>query len=242
MMYHDVYRHSIKESGFNTNGANHYKIAFDAFEEQLQILSEMIANNLIKKEDVILTFDDGGVSFSDVIMPLLGKYGFKGHFYISTDYIGEDGFMTADQVKMLVENGHVVGSHSCSHPRNISSLNISDREHEWFTSIEKLDSICGCKTEEISIPNGYFSKKDTDIFKRACISKVYTSSIGEHKFINGVEIIGRIAIDSTTSVQSFIAYITGGWQLRKLVIKQSILQIIKSILGNSYIRIKKVLR
>ena len=38
LMYHDVFRDSVKESGFQTDGANHYKITEAAFSEQLSLL------------------------------------------------------------------------------------------------------------------------------------------------------------------------------------------------------------
>ena len=40
LMYHDVYKTSVKESGFQTDGANHYKITEASFEDQLQRIKE----------------------------------------------------------------------------------------------------------------------------------------------------------------------------------------------------------
>ena len=242
LMYHDVYVNSPHESGFDTNGANHYKISVKVFEEQLQVLSEMVSNQQLDKSKILLTFDDGGVSFYNVIRPLLDKYGYVGHFYISTNYIGTQGFLTEMQVKSLYEGGHIVGSHSSSHPSNLSALSDYDRIREWQESVEKLNAICGCNTKEISIPNGFFSKKDIELFKQVGISTVYTSLIGENKTIDGINVLGRIAVDAFTSIGTFKGMITGGWTFEKLVIRQAILQTIKYILGNRYIAFKKTLR
>ena len=241
-MYHDVYRESLQESGFDTNGANHYKITESQFIGQLELLSAFVRDNKLRKEDVILTFDDGGISFSEVIMPLLDKYGFNGHFYISTDYIGTKGFMTSDDIKCLADGGHIIGSHSCSHPSNLSSMKKDERDREWRESVEKLNSITGSQTNEVSIPNGYFTKEDVAQFKSLGIDTIYTSTIGENKIVDDVSVMGRIAIDANTTIDDFKQLIEGGWLLKKLVVRQAILQAIKSILGNNYIAIKKTIR
>ena len=242
LMYHDVYRNSLHESGFDTNGANYYKITENRFIEQLEFLSSFVSDNKLRKENVVLTFDDGGISFSEVIVPLLDKYGFKGHFYISTDYIGTKGFMSSDDIKRIADRGHTVGSHSCSHPSNLGSLSKEERDKEWRNSVSTLNSICGMQTNEVSIPNGYFTKEDVAQFKRLGINTIYTSTIEEYKVVDGVSVVGRIAIDANTTQDDFRQLVEGGWLIKKRIVRQTLLQVLKSLLGNNYISIKKTIR
>lgn len=242
LMYHDVYRDSPSESGFDTHGANHYKISERMFERQLKVLSQLISDNKVRREDIVITFDDGGLSFSEIIMPLLNRYGFVGHFYIAADYIGTTRFMTSDQVKCLVENGHIVGSHSSSHPENISALEENTRELEWSKSLKKLSEICGGPIREVSIPNGFFDKKDVRLFKEHGVEYIYTSSIGEDKVIEGLYVIGRIAIDVNMSLENFKNIVSGGFQLNKLKLRQTVLGFFKRLLGDNYMTIKRIVR
>lgn len=242
LMYHDVYRNDLNESGFITPGANHYKITERMFEGQLRVLSEMVEAGKLQKENVILSFDDGGVSFSEVIMPLLNRYGFMGHFYIATDYIDTPGFMASDQVRSLIDNGHFVGSHSSSHPDNISLLQENVREEEWTNSLRILSKICGCQMREVSIPNGYFDKKDICLLKKQGVEDVYTSLISEDRTIDGLHIVGRIAIDANMSIEDFKNIVTGGFYLKRMMMRQSVLELLKGLLGNNYVVIKKILR
>ena len=89
-MYHDIVTKTDKSSGFQNDSAFQYKVEESAFEEQVKAL---------QGKDVVFTFDDGGESFLTKIAPILEKYGFKGVFFISTKYIGTQGFLTKEQVK-----------------------------------------------------------------------------------------------------------------------------------------------
>ena len=87
--------------------------------------------------DVLFTFDDGGISFLTIIAPILEKYNQKGIFFISTQYIDTPLFLTKKQIKELRERGHIIGSHSHSHPQNISELANSDLLEEYKNEIFK---------------------------------------------------------------------------------------------------------
>ena len=233
LMYHDVYKTSVKESGFQTDGANHYKITEASFEEQLRI---------IKEYPLIYTFDDGGVSFYTIIAPILEKLGLVGHFYIATDRIGSEGFMSEAQIKDLHQRGHVIGSHSCSHPSDFRELSFEARKKEWEDSVQKLSDILGEPVKEVSIPNGFLQEEDLPIFKSLGIATIYTSKLGENRQCDGMDIVGRIGIDNSMSAQRIVKIISGGFTFKMMLVKQKCLSILKAILGNQYIKLKKKFR
>lgn len=84
-MYHDVYRQTDTESGFNTPSASFYKISAEKFEEQVRFIHHYCQQNNLPLNHIEFTFDDGGESFFSVIAPILEKYGFRGIFFISTN-------------------------------------------------------------------------------------------------------------------------------------------------------------
>lgn len=233
LMYHDVYIDSPNESGFQSNGANHYKITKIAFEEQLQI---------IKRYPITMTFDDGGISFYTIIAPLLEKHGLVGHFYIPTDRIGCDGFLTETQIKDLHRRGHVIGSHSCSHPADFREISYEMRRNEWNNSTKILSSIIGEPVKEVSIPNGFLQEKDFQIFKALGITTIYTSKIGEWHQYDGMNIIGRVGIDKNMSKKRIVNVLSRGFFYKMLLVKQSFLLVLKVLLGNQYNIIKKIIR
>ena len=108
LMYHDVYQYNPNESGF---ASDLYKLDVHNFEEQVKALANL-RDNKMSSLRILLTFDDGGSSFSHLIMSILDKYGFKGYFFISTNYIGQKGFLNHDEIIDLYNKGHYIGSHS----------------------------------------------------------------------------------------------------------------------------------
>lgn len=233
LMYHDVYNTSVKESGFQSDGANHYKVSTSSFDEQISRLKDF---------PITLTFDDGGVSFYTIIAPILEKYGLRGRFYIATDMIGCEGFLTEIQIRELYQRGHVIGSHSSSHPSDFRTLSFEERKKEWKESVQRLNDIIGDVVKEVSIPNGFLQDTDIKIFETLGITTVYTSKLGECHLSKGIEIVGRFGVDNTMSTQYIIRVITGGSAYKMALIKQKILTSLKAILGNQYIKIKKAVR
>lgn len=233
LMYHDVYRDSVKESGFQTDGANHYKISETVFSEQL---------SLLKGRSITLTFDDGGVSFYSVIAPMLEANGLRGQFYIATDYIGTEGFMTEEQIRDLHQRGHTIGSHSASHPADFRSLTLAKRTDDWKKSIGRLSSILKVPVDEVSVPNGFLQKEDLPMFEQLGIKKIYTSKIGEMRQYNDIQIHGRIGIDKGMTANQLADVLEERAYYRRLLAKQWILDATKMLLGGSYVRIKRIIR
>ena len=127
IMYHDVVENGdFESSGFPGEGAHVYKLRRQDFERHLEaIAGATTAVGTVSQLDgrpVLLTFDDGGSSFHHPIADLLEGRGWRGHFFITTDRIGSPGFLTEAQLRELHRRGHIIGSHSCSHPTRMAAL------------------------------------------------------------------------------------------------------------------------
>ncbi len=76
-----------------------------------------------KKGAVSLTFDDGTRDHLVHALPLLKQYGFKGTFYIIINRVPPqvkeprplNGFLTWDELKRFLAEGHEIGNHSMTH-------------------------------------------------------------------------------------------------------------------------------
>src|SRR4051794_23293605 len=99
IMYHDVVENGdFESSGFPGEVAHVYKLRRDDFTRHLDAIAAAGAPVLtvrdLKGSPVLLTFDDGGVSFHHPIADLLEGRGWRGHFFITTDRIGSRGFLS----------------------------------------------------------------------------------------------------------------------------------------------------
>ena len=230
LMYHDIVTASDKSSGFQNENAFPYKVEKTAFEEQVKAL---------QGKDVVFTFDDGGETFFTNAAPILEKYGCKGIFFISTKYIGTTGFLIAEQVKALAERGHVIGSHSHTHPEIFTKLSREGVREEWLKSHEILQSILGKKDLPMSIPNGYASKTIMQEAINCGYTDIYTSQpttkVGSFQKHN---VIGRYAVYDNMTVQNVLHMVTGKGCQMKMALKWHGLNVVKGVLGSSYETIK----
>jgi peptidoglycan/xylan/chitin deacetylase (PgdA/CDA1 family) len=126
IMYHDVVENGdYAASGFPGEGSDIYKLDRKEFARQLEAIRAAGGG------EVLLTFDDGGASAYDPVAGMLEQYGWRGYFFITTDCIGLPGFLNAKQIQKLDRRGHVIGSHSCSHPTRMAREPWERLVAEW---------------------------------------------------------------------------------------------------------------
>lgn len=241
LMYHDVFEHDPCESGFLRDRDLPYKICVREFENHVKAISEYCLQKDLPNDYVVFTFDDGGKSFYHVIAPILEKYGYRGLFFISTNYIGTDTFLTEGEIRELHKRGHIIGSHA-HHHAHMYSLTEGEIQSEWSMSVKILQNIIDNPITYASIPNGDMSKT---VLNSACscgIKHIYTSEpVTKISTYHDMEVIGRyvLLVDSNTEyVQSIIS---SSRRRMSLSFKRSMLKVVKSILGSRYVKIKNIL-
>lgn len=232
LMYHDIVTDTDKSSGFQNESAFQYKVIEITFEEQVKATIG---------KDVVFTFDDGGESSYTKAAPILEKYGRSGVFFIAADYIGTPGFLSKEQIAELSHRGHVIGSHSCSHPQNMSGMTGEQIEEEWSQSVKVLSDIIGEKVTIASLPNGNSSKKIIEGVKNAGIEELHTSEpTNQKKTENGVKKVGRYVIHDKMTTENIMRIVNDSNYRNKMHLKWRLLNFAKSILGSNYKKIKSI--
>jgi len=236
LMYHDVVPAGAEDtSGFHGLDAALYKVTTEAFAEQIAGIATLADRPTI-------TFDDGGCSAMEAA-EVLERYGLRGHFFITTDYIGSPGFLTARQLQDLHGRGHVLGTHSCSHPLRMAQISWPQLIHEWTVSCAVLSDILGCAVAVGSVPGGAFSNVVADAAAQAGILHLFTSEpTAEIATIAGISVGGRFTIRRSTSTTRVLAFARGvrfwcaqqraAWALKKLT---------KRLGGSGYLAMRRAL-
>lgn len=239
LVYHDIFQNDIHESGFHEKQDLQYKVRLDAFIRQVRLVSEYCEKQHLDKKQIELTFDDGGKSFIDIIAPILEQYGFRGLFFVSTKYIGINGFIAEEDVIDLDRRGHIVGSHSHTHPVNMAILSNDSIYQEWHQSINNLSNILKKKVSYASIPNGYNSNVIYQAAGECGIKYLYTSvPTTKVKKVFGIELIGRYVVVDNTSDEEVLGFVSSKYARAKLSFRWFILGILKLMFGSHYESIK----
>ena len=189
---------------------------------------------------VDFTFDDGGVSFLTLAAPILEKYGLKGIFFISTEYINTPLFLSSAQLQELSDRGHHIGSHAHSH-KPLTTLSENEITKEWVNSINLIKPYTTTNISA-SIPNG---DENSIVRKKALeagINKLYTSvPTTRTKRFYGMPVFGRYVIYQGMTSTDVIAIISNKHHRNKILLKWRLLSLTKNILGNKYNKIKVLL-
>ena len=179
--YHDV-TDQPQQSGFQGPGAGAYKLTRAAFGRHLDaIASAPLRPELVTAVDLaapgrhlLLTFDDGGKSAPDVGDELCRR-GWRGHFFIITGRIGDRTFLGAAGIRYLRQCGHVIGSHSHTHPHIFREQTADQMVAEWRTSCERLADLLGEPCTVASVPGGDISPLVLESAGTAGLRHLFTS-------------------------------------------------------------------
>ena len=248
LLFHDVYLTDPAESGFRSPAADRYKLSLEDFTAQLDGVARvrtdapiMVAPALPARPDApfLITVDDGGVSYYTLIAEALERRNWRGHCFVSTDFIGTAGFLDAAQIRALDARGHVIGSHSASHPPRFSTLPFERMVAEWRQSREVLEGILGHAVDVGSVPGGYFSPVVARAAREAGIRVLFTSepvtSIQEGP---DCTLIGRFTIrrgHAPDTARRFL--LPSPWARSTAWVTWNAKGLVKPLLGPSYMRI-----
>src|SRR6185503_7420328 len=124
---------------------------------------------------LFITFDDGGISAFTTIAPMLEDAGWRGPFFVTAGCVAQRSFMTPDQIRELHNRGHIIGSHSLSHPLRMSSCSWDKMIEEWSVSVKILSQIVGERVAVASVPGGQYSRQVAQTAARSGITTLFTS-------------------------------------------------------------------
>ena len=128
-----------------------------------------------KKKKILLTIDDAFKSFYDEAWPFLKKNQIPFILFVSTEPVGNKGYMTWEQIIEIEKEDFVtIGHHSHSH-----EYLIEKSDEEFILDIEKASKIfnekIGYVPKLFSYPFGEYSE-----FMRNFISKNFSYAFGQH--------------------------------------------------------------
>jgi peptidoglycan/xylan/chitin deacetylase (PgdA/CDA1 family) len=238
LMYHGIHDSSQDEGIYDpvySVGVSRFKEHLDWLMEegyQTVLLREILKNPNLKKS-VVITFDDGDRSNFSAALPLLVERKMKAEFFITTNRIDrQPGAVTGEQVRELFAAGMSVQSHSVTH-RYLSDLNHEDIYNELLESKLSLERLTNSKVFALSLPGGRGSDEVVKIARDIGYEAICTSKMAHNLYNSNPFNLNRLSVYRDTDIAKFRSIVTGtGMYMKKIIWRQRLLSIPKSILGN----------
>jgi peptidoglycan/xylan/chitin deacetylase (PgdA/CDA1 family) len=252
LQYHDVLAQRGGPSGFRTATARGYHLSEHTFRRHLEAIAgarpegpsifREAADVRVPGAPFALTFDDGGVS-ARLVADILEERDWRGCFFVATRFMGGEGFLDAQEIADLARRGHIIGSHSHSHPVMMGRLDPRLLREEWATSVAILEDITGQAVTVASVPGGGISRAVGGEAASAGIKLLFTSVPSGHGSVwEGCLVHGRYGLRARDRETTAAAIVRGdlgprlaraaAWNARGVG---------KRLLGRSYLRIREAL-
>jgi peptidoglycan/xylan/chitin deacetylase (PgdA/CDA1 family) len=235
LMYHDLIGPDGSRGGFDGAGAAVYAVTAAEFGRQMDRIDERLGTPPLRAGPGSLdgsggawmvTFDDGGAS-ATIAGDELARRGWVGHFFVVTARVGEPGFLGWEEIRELAAQGHVIGSHSHTHPARIAECSPEQLRDEWEASTATLRAELDLPVWTASVPGGYYSDEVGRAAAAAGVTTLFTSeptrAVGR---LDGCALVGRFAVREATPTAAVVAAAAGasrqwlgqrlGWSSRRL--------------------------
>jgi peptidoglycan/xylan/chitin deacetylase (PgdA/CDA1 family) len=105
----------------------------------------------IKKNALLLTFDDGLSECFWEVRPILLKHNVPCIFFITTDFIGSEHYLTREEIKFMAKDGFTIGAHSKRHIQ-IDLLPYNEAEEEITGSCRIIMELLGVNHLPFAFP------------------------------------------------------------------------------------------
>lgn len=250
--YHDITSEEAPFSGFQNPEAGRYKASEADFRRHISLLADApaVAPSTVSCAREVpaggafhgLTFDDGGAN-AVLTADILEEQGWRGHFFVVTSQIGSDGFLTARSIMELASRGHVVGSHSHTHPAMMARMEPSSVRAEWARSRNDLEDILGAPVRTASVPGGSTSRMVEGAAAECGVEVLFTSEPKTgivHR--EGCLVVGRYQLYGSETAETALAIARGDRvpRVRRAVAWGS-RRVAHRALGRNYLRIRRAL-
>ena len=215
LTYHRILENVGAAKGF-------FDVSAKEFDEHLRRAKDAWGNNTSprmlqsptpERTGFLITFDDGTTDHFTTAASILERNGLTGVFFVNTDLVGKDGYLSPSQCRELVARGHAVESHSHEHK---SLINLSSDESRWqlTESRSRLKEWGLGQWDLLAPPGGYFDAALMQTAKSCGYSGLRTLEWGYNRNVNAFR-LQSITINQKTAGKWFNSLISPRFESAK---------------------------
>jgi len=153
------------------------RVYWASAEEFLRVVSEALVAAEARNLTPVFTFDDGNRSDLDIAAPVLKKYGATGIFFPCTGRVGRPGYLSAGDIRALLDQGFEIGSHGINHVpwgrQDSKTLKSEVEDSKNF-----LEALTGLAVNAVALPFGSYNRRVLNVLRQAGYTKIYSSDPG----------------------------------------------------------------
>jgi peptidoglycan/xylan/chitin deacetylase (PgdA/CDA1 family) len=157
--------------------------------------------------EVGLAFDDGNASDMLQALPALTERKLTARFFPLTGRLGEEGYLSAEDIAGLSAAGMRIGSHGCHH-RDWRTLTDTELHEELTDSRRALAEIVDTDIDEAACPFGSYDRRVLRALRAAGYRRVFTSDGGTHTI--GSWPTSRTTVDRNRPLQDWLQLARAG--------------------------------
>lgn len=164
-----------------------------------QLYQYLTLSTALPSRPIMISFDDTHEEDFSIAKPILEKYGFKGVFFIMTVCIDKRNYLTAEQIKKLSDQGHVIENHTWDHQRTTLL-----KGKAWTKEIDhpkaQLEKITGKHVEFFAYPYGIWNETSIAELKKRNIKAAFQLT-GKLSHTDPLFTIRRMMVSGLSSPQ-----------------------------------------
>lgn len=168
-----------------------------------QLAAHLKRNAVLPMKPIVISFDDGWSDDYAVAFPILKRHNFTGTFYVYTNALDHNQFLTWAQVEEMSAAGMDFQAHTLSHP-HLRKLSPEEAMIQVSDSKAILEKRLGKPVTSFAYPFGEYNTAVIDIVKRAGFDSAVTIAAGYKQRADEAYTLHRIRISYPDTLQDMI--------------------------------------
>jgi peptidoglycan/xylan/chitin deacetylase (PgdA/CDA1 family) len=156
---------------------------------------------------IILTFDDGYDDNYSNAYQLLRARNLAATFFIITDYVGEEGYLTWPQIVAMSRDGFSIEAHGRTH-LDLSMLGPGDTQWQIAGSKAALEAKLGRAVNFYCYPSGRYTAQTVAILSSNNYKAAVTTADGATQRASGLFDLARIRLRGSDTLDQFVYKVT----------------------------------
>jgi peptidoglycan/xylan/chitin deacetylase (PgdA/CDA1 family) len=158
----------------------------------------------LKKNKVVITFDDGYQNNFKYAYPVLKRLGFPATIFLISDFTGrEKRFLNWDEVRIMSKNNISFGAHTKSHFYLGSFMDEGAAREEIAGPKKRIEQETGAAVDYFCYPTGGFNERVKEIVKESGYKGACTTNRGFANFNRDIYELKRIKVTNSDLRRTF---------------------------------------